>query len=232
MANAILVVGEVAEGALAPIAAQMLGGARKLAGDSGGSVACVVMGAGVEAIAQEAIACGADEVYRVVDAALAEYNSDSYALAMAHELSGVLTLRSPDGATDVFFRDGQLVFARDASTRETLGEELVRRGLVERADSEAAARERERRRDGPRIGAILVSRGKIRREDLERLVRERIKDAICRVVEWREGRFTFESGVEPEEEDILLDVQLESLLLECLTRLDDARRGRVHGSGE
>jgi electron transfer flavoprotein alpha subunit len=61
----------------------MLGGARKLAGDSGGSVACVVIGSGVEAQAQEAVAFGADEAYVVDDAALAEYNSDSYAQAMA-----------------------------------------------------------------------------------------------------------------------------------------------------
>ena len=143
---------------------------------------------------------------------------------------GVLTLRSAAGTSEVFFRDGQLVFARDGGRKETLGEELVRRGLLERADSEAAARERERRRDGPRIGAILVARGKMRREDLESLVRERIKDTIYRVVDWREGRFTFETGIEPEDEDILLDVELETLLLESLTRLDDARRNGADAS--
>ncbi len=145
-------------------------------------------------------------------------------------VAGVLTLRSPAGVCEAFFRDGQLVFARDGRHGETLGEELVRRGFLQRSDSEAAARERERHRDGPRIGAILVARGKIRREDLEALVRERIKDVIYRVVDWREGRFTFEGGAEPEDEDILLDVQLESLLLECLTRLDDARRNEANAS--
>jgi electron transfer flavoprotein alpha subunit len=101
MANSILVVGEVAEGALAPIAAQMLGGARKLAGDSGASVACVVIGSGVEAQAQEAIAFGADEAYAVDDAALAEYNSDSYAQAMAKVVEQVSPAIILFGQTDL-----------------------------------------------------------------------------------------------------------------------------------
>jgi uncharacterized protein DUF4388 len=138
--------------------------------------------------------------------------------------SGLLLLRSPDGGCEVFFQEGKLVFARDAERRETLGEELVRHGLLQKADCEAAARERDRHPGGPRIGAILVQRGKISRTDLEDLIRDRIKDAIYRVIDWRRGRFTFEAGLAPEAEDILLDVSLESLLLECLTRLDEVRR--------
>ena len=82
MANAILVVGEVADGALIPTTAEMLGAARRLAGDSGGTVGCALMGSGIEGNAQEAIAFGADEVLVVDDAALAEYNSDVYIQAM------------------------------------------------------------------------------------------------------------------------------------------------------
>jgi len=146
------------------------------------------------------------------------------------QANGLLTMRSRAGTSEVYFQAGQLVFARDGGQTETLGEELVRRGMLEKSDCEAAARERARHRDGPRIGGILVRKGKIRREEIESLVRDRIKETIYRVVDWREGRFTFEGGVEPEEEDILLDVQLESLLLECMTRLDDARRGSVNAS--
>lgn len=141
-------------------------------------------------------------------------------------LTGLLTLRSPGGSCQVYFRRGKLVFARGPGQRTTLGEELVRRGLASRAACEAAARRRQSEPLGPRIGTILVERGEIRRQDLEALVRERIKDAIYAVVDWRAGRFTFESGAEPEDEDVLLDVGLESLLLECMTRLDDAHRAR------
>src|SRR3990172_872695 len=82
MANTVLVVGEVADGTLVPITAELLGGARRLVGESGGSVGCALFGSGVEGLAQEAIAFGADEVLVVDDPALAEYNSDAYSQAM------------------------------------------------------------------------------------------------------------------------------------------------------
>jgi hypothetical protein len=148
-------------------------------------------------------------------------------------LDGLVVMRSPAGTSEVHFQAGKLVFARGPGQKRTLGEELVRRGLLDRAACESAARERDRNPQGPRIGAILVQRGVIGRETLEALMRERIKEAICAVVDWREGRFTFEAGVHPDEEDILLDVQLESLLLECMTRIDHARRDETHaGEGQ
>jgi len=82
MANVILVVGEVADGALVPIAGEMLGAARRLAGTSGHSVACALIGSGVEAKAQECVALGADQVFVADDGALAAYNSDAYLQAM------------------------------------------------------------------------------------------------------------------------------------------------------
>jgi electron transfer flavoprotein alpha subunit len=79
MANAVLVVGEVAGGTLVPITAELLGAARRL---NAGSVACVLIGAGVEAQAKDAIASGADEVLVVDSGEFAEYNSDAYLQAM------------------------------------------------------------------------------------------------------------------------------------------------------
>ena len=95
MANVILVVGEVAEGALVPISAELLGGARRLAEGSDQTVACFLLGSGVEGVAKEAIAFGADEAFVVDDPALTEYNSDVYLQAMlkvAEQLSPAMIL--------------------------------------------------------------------------------------------------------------------------------------------
>ena len=83
MANVIQVVGEVANGKLVPITAELLGAARRLVGESSGAVGCALMGSGVERLAQEAIAFGAEEALVVDEPALAEYNSDAYIQAMA-----------------------------------------------------------------------------------------------------------------------------------------------------
>ena len=144
-------------------------------------------------------------------------------------LVGRLTMRAAAGTCELYFQRGQLVFARAPGQGETVGHELVRRGLVARDAVERAAAERARRRNGPRLGALLVERGLVRREDLEDMIQTRIKDAIYLCCDWREGKFAFEAGAEPSDEDILLDMPLESLLLECMTRADEARHGAGAG---
>ena len=106
MASSILVVGEVGEGALAPITAEMLGAARRLSSD--GSVGCALIGSGVESSAQSAIALGADEVFVVDDAALADYNTDTYLQAM-------LKIAEQASAPVILF--GQTNLGRDLAPR-------------------------------------------------------------------------------------------------------------------
>ena len=67
---------------LAPIATELLGCARKLAGDLQQEVYAVLIGSGIAGVAQEAIAYGADKVYVVDDPLLKDYQSDAYLIAM------------------------------------------------------------------------------------------------------------------------------------------------------
>ena len=106
MPNAILVVGEAADGALVPIAAEMLGAARRLAGDGGAG--CALLGSGVEGVAKEAIAFGADEVLVVDDPAPAEYNSDAY-------IQAIVAVVSQAAPSIVLF--GQTNLGRDLAPR-------------------------------------------------------------------------------------------------------------------
>jgi len=82
MANQVLVVGEVADGKLTPVTAELLGAGRRLVGESGQSVACAIVGSGLDGASSEAVAHGADQVYTVDDPAFAEYNSDAYLQAV------------------------------------------------------------------------------------------------------------------------------------------------------
>jgi len=77
----VLIIGELVNGALAPIAKELLGAARKLADSLGEDVSAVLIGSGVAGAAQEAIAAGADKVYVVDDPLLKDYRTDSYVAA-------------------------------------------------------------------------------------------------------------------------------------------------------
>jgi electron transfer flavoprotein alpha subunit len=69
---------EVSEGKLRNVGLELLGEGRKLADGMGQSLASVLIGHNIEGLAQEAFAAGADKVYVVDAAELAQYNTDGY----------------------------------------------------------------------------------------------------------------------------------------------------------
>jgi electron transfer flavoprotein alpha subunit len=75
----ILVYIEQFDGKAAPVSWEVLGKARELAGQMGGKLAAVVIGNGVEAVANDAVSYGADVVHLVEDASLAAFRIDPYA---------------------------------------------------------------------------------------------------------------------------------------------------------
>lgn len=80
----VVVVGEVADGSLSSIAAELLGKGKELAQALGEELIGVVLAGEEKDAPQEMIAYGADKVYLGEDAALAEYNSDIYVTALAN----------------------------------------------------------------------------------------------------------------------------------------------------
>jgi len=139
---------------------------------------------------------------------------------------GVLTLQQQSHQVRVWFEAGHLRFASGELGRidRRLGDTLIRAGKLDKRDRDNAMRAWHRAQGKKRLGAILLERGLIDGVDLERFVREQIKDLIFEVLRWHTGEFRFESGVDIDSEDIVLDVQLDSLLLECMARIDRAQR--------
>lgn len=74
MASGVLVFGEVADGKLNPVTAELIATGTRL----GGTVTCVLPGSGVEGLAQDCVAAGANKVIVVDDAILADYQGDAY----------------------------------------------------------------------------------------------------------------------------------------------------------
>jgi electron transfer flavoprotein alpha subunit len=78
----VLVVGDINEGKVAAITAEMLGAGKKLATKLGEPLCAALLGSGIKALAAEAIAMGADKVFVVDDANLKDYQSDAYVMAV------------------------------------------------------------------------------------------------------------------------------------------------------
>ncbi|HEX8714480.1 MAG TPA: electron transfer flavoprotein subunit alpha/FixB family protein, partial [Solirubrobacteraceae bacterium] len=73
MANGVLVLAELADGALAPTTAELVGAAQRL---NAGPVSALLIGSGVEGAASQIT--GVEKVYVVDNPALAEYTNDAY----------------------------------------------------------------------------------------------------------------------------------------------------------
>jgi electron transfer flavoprotein alpha subunit len=78
----ILVVGELAEGKLLPITAELLGAGKRLADELKESLSCILIGDKVGDIANAAVAAGADKVCVVEDAQLKDYQTDTFMQVM------------------------------------------------------------------------------------------------------------------------------------------------------
>jgi electron transfer flavoprotein alpha subunit len=78
----VMVLCEVTNGKLAPIATELLGAGSRLAAESGEPLNAVLIGSNVSALAQEVIAFGASKVFVVDDPFLNEYLIDSYLSVM------------------------------------------------------------------------------------------------------------------------------------------------------
>jgi electron transfer flavoprotein alpha subunit len=105
MANGILVFGEATEdGKLNPVTAELIATGTRL----GGPVTCVLPGSGVEGLAQECVAAGANKVTVVDDPVLKDYQGDAY-LPMAERI-----VKEADPAIVIL---GQTMMGRDLAPR-------------------------------------------------------------------------------------------------------------------
>jgi len=86
----VLIYGEVTEGKLAAITAELLGGGRKLANDLGQELSAVLVGSNISNFAKEVISLGADKVYVVDDPLLKDYQTDSYVSVMEKVVKQVM----------------------------------------------------------------------------------------------------------------------------------------------
>ena len=72
-----------------------------------------------------------------------------------------------------------------------------------------------------RIGELLVAQGAVTRDELHAQIRLQIEEAVYYLFTWMQGTFNFEADVHPEEQDLLVSINPESLLLEGARRVDE-----------
>ena len=145
--------------------------------------------------------------------------------------TGKVTLTRRDAHGLVVVRLGRIVYAASSSVRETFGNILVCRGLVTPEALAEALHRQHLAADGRRLGVFLVESGSISEAQLQEALKQQTGLVVQELCRWRSGYFGFEVtpvassgdiGVDTEELVVAGGVATDQVLLEAMTRMDEA----------
>ena len=106
--------------------------------------------------------------------------------------SGVLTLQSRGRQGVVVFRFGQVIRATSSTIKYYLGEELLKRKVVDEELINKALQVQQAGAYRERLGTILINRFNVPTQKIEDVVREQIERVVYSFFSWDEGSFEFE----------------------------------------
>lgn len=106
--------------------------------------------------------------------------------------SGILTLQSRGRQGVVVFRFGQVIRATSSAIRYFLGEELLKREVVDEECLNKALQAQQATAYKERLGTILIQKFHVPAQKIEDVVREQIERVVYSFFSWDEGSFEFE----------------------------------------
>jgi len=135
--------------------------------------------------------------------------------------TGALSIDRQGESGKIFFRAGQVYFATADPGTMPLGERLVKSGHLTAKQLRTALAEQKKQAGKGRIGAILLEHGYIDRPTLEQAVRDQIEDVTFNFFSWNDGAFVFEADETVTDEDIFVEMNVESVIMEGCRRIDE-----------
>jgi hypothetical protein len=126
--------------------------------------------------------------------------------------AGVLQMTRRSTKKRLAFRDGAVQWSSSNDPRETIGQALVREGLIgEEALFRALLKQEKDRR---RLGELLIAAGLLTEAQLMKTLRANVEAHLLDLFLWGEGRFEFDDARPPAPEPSDLGVELKPLLEE------------------
>ena len=135
--------------------------------------------------------------------------------------TGALSITRQGESGKIFFRAGQVYFATADPGTMPLGERLVKSGHLTSKQLRTALAEQKKHAAKGRIGAILLQHEYIDRPALEQAVRDQIEDVTFNFFSWTDGDFVFEADETVTDEDIFIEMNVESVIMEGCRRIDE-----------
>ena len=141
-------------------------------------------------------------------------------LAMGQK-TGCLSVTDRSNFGYIYFDRGRISYASIVNRRDRLGDMLVKAAVLTQAELDAAIDVQGTQHRHKRLGEILIEQQILSREELHRYIRIQIEEAVYYLFTWTQGTFSFEADIRPDEHDVLVSINPESLLLEGARRVDE-----------
>jgi len=135
--------------------------------------------------------------------------------------TGRLTLTSGEAAVEVFFVDGNVVFAseKERTSKNLLGNLLLRAEMLSPEQLEEALESQ--KRTLKRLGDVLVEMDAVTHVQLGQMMRLQTTETLYKLFSWKKGSYEFsQEDVDPSR-STFEPVRAESILLEGFRRMDE-----------
>lgn len=144
--------------------------------------------------------------------------SDMFSLISMSKKTGVLRLTRGAESRTLHWEDGEIVFARSNSVRDSLGNFLVRKGIITPEQNASSSSKID---PGTRHGKVLVRMGFITADQLLWAVKQQVIEIVYSLFHWSNGYFEFLDGGIETKEKITLSMSTTKLVMEGIHRLDE-----------
>lgn len=148
-----------------------------------------------------------------------------------NQKTGRLTLARREGEGLLLFRRGRIIYSASSSLRDTLGNILLRMGVIDEPTLAAALELQHAAPEEKRLGTVLVEMGKATPARIEEAMRYQTESVVRELIQWQTGFFRFEAMEIPEHGEVEVDARdiliaeglnTEAILIEVTRRLDES----------
>jgi hypothetical protein len=144
-------------------------------------------------------------------------------LAMGRK-TGTLVVERRSIQKKIIFQDGSISSSWSNDPRESLGQFLLRERLASEEQIFTALLRQEQRKG--MLGSILVGDGILSEDDLRRTLRLKAEETVYDLFLWADGQFEFKEGELPADMQINIEMDVNSVLMEGIRRVDEWSRIR------
>lgn len=130
---------------------------------------------------------------------------------------GVLSISSSGRETEVFFREGALIFALSNQESFRLGSILLRRRMITREQRDRI--DELMQRDGGRFGALAVQEGHLAEQQLRDFLKVQVSEIVFDTFVWDRGSFAFSEEGELPPYAVTIAIDLPNLIMEGARRI-------------